>query len=50
MDTIYFNNNGRRFILVAVTRSGVYAWFRPIEHAEDGFYDVNMKIADMRAM
>jgi hypothetical protein len=45
--TTYKDRKGRLWILVATTAAGIYGWFRPVEHADDGYYDKNMKIADM---
>ena len=41
------DRKGCRWVLVSETRSGMYAWFRPVRHANDGHYDRNFRIADM---
>ena len=49
MNTVYADRKGRLWILVAHTRSGVVAWFRPVEHADDGYYDKAFKLSALRA-
>jgi hypothetical protein len=48
--SVYEDRNGRQWLLVAETRAGVYAWFRPIEHATDGLYDQSFKLSAMMAL
>jgi hypothetical protein len=45
----YTDAKGRRWLLVGTTLAGVYGWFRPVKHADDGYYDKSFKIAYMRA-
>lgn len=45
---IYVDKHGRRYLLVSETRGGIHAWFRPVEHANDGYYDVNRRMSEMR--
>jgi len=47
-DPIYIDKHGRRYIRVAETKGGLYAWFRPEAHADDSYYDVSRKVADMQ--
>jgi hypothetical protein len=46
--TEWTDRRGRRWLRVGETRSGVYAWFRPVKHADDGSYDTALKIAELR--
>ena len=45
---IYVDKKGRKWFRVAETRAGVFAWFRPIEHPDDGYYDKSFKVAAMQ--
>ena len=45
--SVYKDKRGRKWLRVAETRSGIFAWFRPIQHVNDGYYDKSFKIADM---
>jgi hypothetical protein len=45
---VYLDRHGHRWLLVANTRSGVYGWFRPEAHADDGYYDRSFRIDRMR--
>lgn len=44
----YMDRKGRMWLLVAHTAGGIYAWFRPMQHADDGFYDKNFKLSAMQ--
>ncbi len=46
--SIYLDKRGRQWVRVAETRAGVYAWFRPLAHADDGSYDRSFKLSEMR--
>ena len=48
MNAIYLDSHGNRWLLIASTRAGIYAWFRPEAHADDGSYDRSFKLAKMR--
>ena len=45
--SIYLDKRGRKWVRVADTRGGVYAWFRPLAHADDGSYDRCLKVAEL---
>jgi hypothetical protein len=45
----YKDRKGNQWLLVANTPAGVYGWFRPVEHPNDGWHDKHCKIASMRA-
>ena len=46
-EQIYKSSNGKQYFLVAMTRGGKYAWFRPIEHRDDAYFDRNFLISSM---
>ena len=37
----YLDKKGRRWLRIAETRSGLYAWFRPVARANDALFDRN---------
>lgn len=43
----YLDKKGRRWLRIAETRSGVYAWLRPVARANDALFDRNFKISEM---
>jgi hypothetical protein len=47
--SVYEDRSGRQWLLVSETSAGIYAWFRPIEHATDGYYDRHFKLSAMKA-
>ena len=46
---MYTDKKGKQWILIALTAQSAYGWFRPADHADDGSYDVRLKMADMTA-
>jgi len=43
----YKDSRGQLWLLVATTKAGIYAWFRPIAHADDGSYDKSLAVASL---
>lgn len=44
---IYADQNGKLYIHVGYTAREVYAWFRPVDHIDDGAYDTCLKMSEM---